>query len=231
MQRRIDDYLVRRKIVREFMERVGMLVFHGTSSRALPSINRHGAVLPPSDLERVGIYAQRTSRARYEDIRRGSRDIRDHVVSVTDDPSVAYIYAVEDRLSRLRDSNYLENLYWDLFTVRQEYRGVSMGWPSHFAFSNIKAFLPMLRKGYHNVRDIPHFPVVVAVPAPNAPYLQQLDEKIRAEPRERGLVQIPAHMAFFFVPDERLADAKKLLWRYKHRVLPISLLYRRIKRK
>ena len=226
MQRKIDEYLASRRIAQKLRADFDALQFHGTSSRSLPSINRHGAVLSPKDLERTGDYRPRTQRGRYEDIGpRPPEDIRDRVVSLTSSIRRALHYAEENRLRRLNDPAYFEGIMSDLDAIKHEYRGVSLGWPSTFSFSNIRAFLSLLRKGYHSAKRVPHFPVIVAVRAPNAPRVSSLDPKVRAEPGEKVLVQVPAHMAYFFVPDERLPEAKKFLWKYKHRVLPLSILY------
>ncbi|NPA77000.1 MAG: hypothetical protein GXN93_04595 [Candidatus Diapherotrites archaeon] len=229
MQRRIDRYVIdlkheRRRLARLLPEDPNSLRFHGTSSRNLPQINRYRAVLAPNDLRRRNAFFIRTSRGRYDVPK--SKDIRDSTVSITSDLMTALRYARDDRAESFwKQVEDLESNHWLL-----RFQLSDPIWPNTHAYSQWQEFLNALRPGFHRYVSIPHYPVIVAVPAFDAPHIESVDSKARAEQGEQVLVQIPAHKAIFFVPAKNLWHAKKLAPRIAHRVFPLELLVEYLER-
>ena len=226
MQERINKYVVdlireRRRLKRNLPEDPNALRFHGTSSRALPSINRHFGVLSPHDQEFAGDYSLRTMRGRYEF---SQQDVRDYGVSLTSDLRTALSYAEADRVKEFFSEDRLRNLEENMFKLRLIHRGDLDTWPESYTLSEWKNFTSALRKGFHDYSRVKHFPVVVAVRAFNAPYVKELDPKVRAEKGEQLVVGIPANEALFFVPSKYLWHAKKLAPRLAYRIFPLELL-------
>lgn len=230
MQERIDRYVVdlrreRKRLVRLLPDDPNSLRFHGTSSRNLPQINQYRAVLAPSDLRRRNAFVIRTSRGRYDVPR--SRDVRDSTVSVTSDLRTALRYARDDRVESLWKQ--VEDLEDNRSLLRFQLSDPM--WPNTHAYSQWQEFLNALRPDLHRYASIPHYPVIVAVPAFDAPHIKSVDPKARAEQDEQVLVQIPAHRAVFFVPAKNLWHARKLAPRLAHRIFPLELLIEYLERK
>ncbi len=231
-QRKLDEYLAdfqreRRRLNRLLPEDPNALRFHGTSSRNLPMIDRYRAVLPPDVLRFRGEYVPRTSRGRYDPF---SRDIRDKIVSLGD-LRTALRYAYDDRLKGALSPERIRHLEENLYTLRFALGPLASAWPSTHDVSEWQEFLNLLRKGYHDYARIPHFPVVVAVPAFNAPRVKELDPHVRAEEGEQGVVAVPAQHALFFVPAKSMYTARKLAPRIAHRIFPLELLFEYFERK
>ena len=233
MQEKIDKYLAdfageRRRLRRYLPEDPNVLRFHGTSSRNLPKINKHLGVLAPHEQEKAGDYSLRTVRGRYE---LSKKDIRDYGVSVTSNLRTALRYAEEDRVKSFFSEDRLRNMQDNMFALRFIYGGQTNTWPESYTLSEWRNFASALRKGFHEYSAIPHFPVVVAVPAFNAPTAKELDPKVRAEKGEQLVVGIPASEALFFVPVKKLWHARKLAPRLAHRIFPLELLIEYMDRK
>ncbi len=201
------------------------LVFHGTASPVFHGVAEIGAIAPWNVLQRRNIVTP--TGEQFFALEPGS--VARRAVSVTRDPILAAKYAKHSvAVSRALDEGVLS----EVRSIFDDVRSAKLGNRKDWAY--IQSLSRTLSSKLHSLfskrrlREKDLYPVVVATVSKLPNTAEHYDRYGVLEPGEEYIVQIPAHLSYFFVPKEKIDHARRILSRrdpsLAERVFPLDVL-------